>query len=118
MSEVNIKLIKGVEVEMGGTKWIIPPLTLGQIEDLSEEIGALSSSNVSEQFKSMRKIIHMAMSRNYPELSEDTLKKELLDMGNIFEVVTAVMGNSGMVKKLVGEMMASQDMTGVNSTQS
>lgn len=110
------KLIKGVTVEMGGEEWVIPPLTLGAIEDMQEELSALATLDPKAQFAAMATVIHTAMQRNYPDLTLDRLKRDLLDMGNIFEVTDAVMGASGMVKKL-GERMAGRLQTGATSTQ-
>lgn len=109
------KLIKGVNVEMGGEEWVIPPLTLGAIEDMQEELATLANPDPRAQFAAMAKVIHTAMLRNYPDLTIDRLKRELLDMGNVFEVTDAVMGASGMVKSL-GERLAGSLSTGETST--
>lgn len=109
------KLIKGVTVEMGGEEFVIPPLTLGAIEDMQDDLAKLGGGNPAEQFNAMATIIHTAMLRNYPDMTIERIKRELLDMGNVFEVTDAVMGGSGMVKR-AGEMLAGSLSIGETST--
>lgn len=111
------KLIKGVTVEMGGEAWVIPPLTLGQVEDLQDDIAKLSGGNPREQFAIMATVVHAAMVRNYPELTLECVRNELLDLANVFEVTDAVMGSSGLVKAALGEAVAGTVSTGASSTQ-
>ena len=108
------KMIQGVTVNMGGDDYIIPPLTLGQIEDSEADFKNLDAGDARTQFDAMAKMIHTAMLRNYPDMTIDHLKRDLLDMGNVFTVTEAVMGNSGLLKR-VGEALAGRSLTGQTS---
>lgn len=113
------KLIKGVAVEMDGIEYTIPPLTLGAIQDLQPEVERMADPKTTgpERFNSMAKIVHRAMLRNYPDLTIERVKNELLDMGNVFEVTNAVMGGSGFVPKGdSGEALAVSAPIGTAST--
>lgn len=113
------KVIKGTAVEMDGIEYIIPPLTLGAIQELQAEVESMADpkTNGPERFNSMAKIVHRAMLRNYPDLTIERVKNELLDMGNVFEVTSAVMGASGFVPKgAAGEVRAASAPIGTAST--
>ncbi|OYW88953.1 MAG: hypothetical protein B7Z23_12325 [Pseudomonadales bacterium 32-61-5] len=112
------KLIKGTAIEMDGIEYIVPPLTLGAIQELQPEVEKLADPTVggSERFAGMAKIVHRAMLRNYPDLTIERVKNELLDMGNVFEVTNAVMGASGFMPKTMGEALAVSAPIGTAST--
>lgn len=99
MKGKTMKIIKGVTVEMDGIEYTVPPLTLGAIQELQSEVEKLADPTVggSERFDGMAKIVHRAMLRNYPDLTIERVKNELLDMGNVFAATNAVMGASGFV---------------------
>lgn len=93
--------IDGASVKMGGKEYTIPPLTfrhIQKLEPLINSIGQIQGTPTEKQMDAVAEIVHMAMSRNYPEMKrEDVL--DLLDLGNLKSVLDAVMGISGLVNK-------------------
>ncbi len=87
----------GTELKLGGQTYVVPPLTLKQIQLLEPEITALGSGTIAEQAPRIVKIVHSALSRNYPELTAEQVA-DMLDLVNMSETVNAVMGVSGLKK--------------------
>jgi hypothetical protein len=87
-------VIKGAKIEMGGYAWILPPLTLRQLDDLNDQIRE-SKGDERKIFEANLHGIAMALQRNYPAVSlEDML--DLVDAGNYKEVLNAMAGISGV----------------------
>lgn len=98
-------MIDGVEIKMGGTAYIVPPLTFKQIRNLESTLasfGNIDDSISGEQMNQLIKVAHMALSRNYPDLTAEELE-DLIDLGNAASIMHAVMGASGL-KKAVAEV--------------
>lgn len=110
---------EGVPISLGGTVYIVPPLSTGAMRRMQDEIDSLgqSGSAPEEQIRTT-KIAHAAMIRNYPQLTLDELE-ELVDAGNIKQLLGAVFGQSAV--EPVGEAKAPQasasQSTGTDSTQ-
>jgi hypothetical protein len=99
-------MFDGVKKTIGDKEYIIPALSLKQVQDLKDTITHLRL----DDYSGMAKIIHAAMSRNYPQI---TLKEvtEILDMNNILDITEAVCNFSGLKKKMME--MAGNGLTGV-----
>ncbi len=95
-------MIPGVTIQMGGNDWLVPPLTLGHLRRLDPSIKALTSGDVEKVLSAICTIVAAALSRNYPEMTEQRVE-DLIDLGNRDAVVAAVLGNSGLK---VGEVEA------------
>lgn len=95
-------MVSGIEVELGGVKYVMAPLTLRSIRDLSPELNKVTSSMVatdpSDKIDAVVAVVHASISRNYPDVTKDSLY-DTLDIINIPIVISAVMGISGMVQK-------------------
>lgn len=92
---------EGVAINLGGTEYTVPPLSLGQIKKYKDLLSQIKVSNdpTVEDFDNLLTVIHAALSRNYPEITVEQLT-EMIDLGNLGMVVQAVMGVSGL-KKLI-----------------
>ena len=93
-------MIKGIEMEMGGEKFVIPALTLGQLRsgafDLMKEHDQLVTDGKTLEALGLRaKVILLAVKRNYPEMNEAAMDN-LLDMENNLRIWRAVLGQSGI----------------------
>ena len=109
----------GRPLTLGGEELEIPPLSLGQIRKLSVEIAAMSQLSASNQITPevmdmFVNVVHQAISRNYPEKTKDWVE-ECLDLGNMMEVVDAVMNVSGFIKRAQAGEQAGR-LTGTGST--
>lgn len=96
------KLIPGVIIEMGGTDYTVPPLNFAAVKKVAAKLPSLKDMKGglpdNEQIDTMVEIIHLAMKRNYPEITADELI-ELLDMGNVMRVIEAIMSGSGFTQQ-------------------
>jgi len=91
-------LIDGVVIKMGGKEYTVPPLNFKRIRALKPQIEQLSTSNSTlndEQMDVAIEVVHSAMERNYPDLRKEHIE-EMLDLGNVHKVLSAIMGVSGM----------------------
>lgn len=94
------ELIEGVDVKMGGSTWIVPALSLGQIKRLKNKINGLHKIGeelTDEQIQDIGDIVHSAMSRNYPEVTRSEVE-DMVDLANLQQVIKAVMAQSGLVQ--------------------
>jgi len=87
-------MIHGQKISMGGQEWIVPPLSLGQLKRHMKDLDALNGEHALDAASA---VATAALSRNYPEIL-DTQVEELLDAGNMAQVLEAAMG-----KKSSGE---------------
>ena len=107
---MNDALFPGVEIEIAGRKWVVPPLTLGQIRRLAPTLAIFNARDepgldADMIFGAIVKIVTAALRRNYPDLTED-LVEEMLDMGNAPQVFLAVLTGSGLRRSGAGEAAA------------
>ena len=96
-------LIDGEDIRMGGRTWTVPPLSWGAVERLQKKLAAATSQE--DQVAVNVEAVYLALKRNYPEVTEEQVKEELLDLRNMEAVFRAVWHNSGI--KFSGEAPAS-----------
>lgn len=91
---------KGILFELGGKTWVLPPITLGKLEQLQDRLGKLTKAGAlgPESVKTMLDAVHASMQRNYPEITREEVG-ELVDVGCMQEVFEAVMDVSGLKRK-------------------
>lgn len=91
--------VKGIPVELGGVIYVMPPLSLGVLEQMGPKITAFDPSDFT-QMGTVIDIAHASLARNYPELTREQVG-EIVDLGNFQEVFTAVMDVSGLKRKVL-----------------
>lgn len=96
------KMIDGKAINLGGTEYIVPPLSLGHVRRLQKDIERINQLDArsldDDAVDTMLKIILTGVSRNYPEMTKEQLE-DLIDLGNMREVTQAVLGVSGLKKE-------------------
>lgn len=91
-------MLEGAKVTLAGTEYTVPPLNLKALRTLMPQIGLLSAFAMSDaHVDAAIKVLHAAMVRNYPAMSEDDVA-DLIDLGNLQVVIEAVMNVSGLAK--------------------
>ena len=90
---------EGLKINLGGEERVVPPLSFKRLRNLKAEMEVIQTVQTGteltdEQAGAMIKIVHAAITRNYPDMTEDELS-EMLDLGNIGKITKAVMGQSG-----------------------
>jgi len=99
----NAPKYDGIVVEVGGTKYTVPPITLGLYFKLEDQIKVLTNGlqEGGDQFaylKAGSAVIVAAVKRNYPDINE----QDFLDSVRLEDVpglVQAVMNTSGFAPK-------------------
>ena len=91
-------LIDGVKVNLGGREFVAPPLNFRALRRIQPKLAGLASMGAvptAEQLEVVIEIVHLALLRNYPDLAIDELD-DLLDLGNIADILAAIMAASGL----------------------
>lgn len=99
MSEVRFD---GVEMRLGNKAYIVPPLSLKKVRALQPRIEKLDISAMGalspEALETVVEMAHAALARNYPEITLAEVE-ELLDLGNIGEVMKVILGQNKFTEK-------------------
>jgi hypothetical protein len=105
---------KGVPFFMNGRDYIIPSLSLKQVEENYAHIAGAatafegsvedSAKTIVDTFKGYVPIIGKAIRRNYPDVTDENLW-EWLDIGNFSEVLVIVQSQSGFKTAKTGEAL-------------
>jgi hypothetical protein len=104
-------IYEGEPVIMGGKEWILPPLSFRQLRQMENTLETIMGAEkkgffarfrkktlFSEQLARSRaviKIIHAALSRNYPKLKLSEVE-DMIDNKSLETLVKAVMGITGL----------------------
>ena len=91
-------MIKGIKMELGGTVYVVPPLSLGAIETMQDRIGKFTAGASLESVGTVIDALHSALSRNYPEMTREQVS-DLVDLGDMQEVMEAIMDVGGLKRK-------------------
>lgn len=90
----------GIKRNLGGTDYIIPPLSLGAMEVMQERLEAFQGGTDMASIKVVVDATHAALKRNYPDITRDDVA-EVVDLGNMQEVMECVMDVSGLKRKSI-----------------
>ena len=90
---------KGIEFDLGGTCYVVPPLSMGDLEYMQDKLATFEQFSLNaESAKVIIDVAHRALRRNYPEITVDELR-DLVDLGNAMELFQAVMDISGLRRR-------------------
>lgn len=91
--------VKGIKIELAGVDRVVPPLSLGSLEQLHEPIQKFMA-NVSD-LSNVRVVVdaaHAALKRNYPEITREEVA-DAIGLDNMNDVFEAIMDVSGLKRK-------------------
>lgn len=94
-------MIPGVEFDFGGGRvYLVPPLSLGALELLQDQLAALPTMAGTDPVavRTITDVALLALRRNYPEITRQEVG-ELLDVGNMGEVYECVMDVTGIKRR-------------------
>lgn len=95
----DLPKFKGVNVELAGVVYVVPPLTLGMLERLQDDIAAMNGgADFNGQVGVIVKVGLAALQRNYPDMTREKLL-DIVDVANMNELFEAVMDVSGLKRK-------------------
>jgi hypothetical protein len=94
------KLVPGVEIEMGGETYILPPLTIGQLRGgIRDKMRAndelIEKGQWWEALDIKNSIIAEALRRNYPDITDEDVGG-MLDLRNYDKAWEIILGGSGL----------------------
>ena len=113
MTVVNVP---GVEFPFPGKVLVIPPLALGDLEQLLDRINSVMAGNLDkDSIATVIDATHAALRRNYPDIERGEVAA-LLDLRNMRDALNAVMNASGMEVRDVTPGEAEAPSTGASST--
>lgn len=91
--------VKGIPMELGGQQLVVPPLSLGALEQLQERLAQFSGDvSDKDQIATAIDATHAALRRNYPEITREQVA-DLVGLDNMIDVMQAVMDVSGLKRK-------------------
>jgi hypothetical protein len=85
----------GKKIMLNGREFIVPPAPLSCVRRYHEVFEGTAPITILI----MAEIIHAALKRNYPDLTQDELENEYLDVANMRETFNIVMNVSGAEAK-------------------
>ncbi len=85
---------RGNEIKIAGQKWVFAPAPLGAIERFQDQ---LNSPSVPAAV--IIDLSHICLKRNYPDITREYVADELIDIGNMQEVLDLVVNVSGLDHK-------------------
>jgi hypothetical protein len=88
---------EGVQITLGKSIYVAPPLTLKALRVLMPKIAALSDPATTREasFDILSELVHTTLKRNYPALTQDEVE-DGLDMKNVTNVMSAILEASGL----------------------
>lgn len=107
-------MIDGKKITLGGRDFIAPPAPFSCIRKYNDVFSGKQTANLTD----MADIVFAALSRNYPELSQDEFDQKYLDIGNLRNAFEAVMLTSGSKESAPGEVVPGSPSTGTSSIAS
>jgi hypothetical protein len=90
--------IKGIEVELSGEKFVVPPLSLASLEDLQDRLSNFKGGVDKESVSTVIDAAFQALKRNYPDMTRERVR-EMIGLENMADVMMAVMDVSGVKRK-------------------
>jgi hypothetical protein len=93
-------MIPGIEVDLGGTVYVVPPLSLASLESLQSRLANYKGGIEPEQIATVLDAAYLAIKRNYPAITREALA-DVIDVGNMMEVMQAVADAGGLKRKAI-----------------
>lgn len=82
-------MLDGVQVKIGEREYVIPPLNVKSFKRAQALEPALSSEG-PEAIDAAIEIIHLAVTRNYPDVTREQLEEDI-DLGSLVHLITALL---------------------------
>lgn len=93
-------MIAGIKIELGGRELVVPPLNLRALIDLQDRLKAYRAGAFdAESISLVVECAHRALARNYPDDVTVAFLEEYIDLGNMVDVMNAVLDVSGLRRK-------------------
>jgi len=93
MAKSPAGIIDGTPISMGGSEWIVPPLTIQQYLRLLPIIKQAMSSQDDQAVPLVVEVVTAALQRNYPNLTAEMVEN-MLDLGNLVPAYIAALSRN------------------------
>jgi hypothetical protein len=93
----------GTMIMLGGNQYTLAPLNFAALIQHEAAIGLISSMSgipTEQHLDAIIDIVLASLQRNHAEFNKEDLM-QLLDMGNMTEIINIIMGNSGLKKTVI-----------------
>jgi hypothetical protein len=104
----------GLEVQLGGTTYVMPPLSAKAAKAYWPRMLALQAGTEEDVLDLGAGVAHACLARNYPEITREQVD-ELVDLGNVEELLAKAGGN-GSFKRWTQQQLALQAAEGNAAT--
>lgn len=89
---------QGTVVQLAGVRYIMPPISLGAIEREGDAFTELAEGRTpTGKLTFIAKLVTESLRRNYPDIDGDLVANSV-DLGNLQELVGALMSTTGLVR--------------------
>jgi hypothetical protein len=114
----NARLSPGTPIELGGVRWILPPMNVATLQFHAEFFkgvadGSLAGSSAFTALPVLADVIYRCLKRNYPDVTSEEIA-EHVDLGNMDALFQAVVKTSGLTTD-AGESLPADGRTGTTS---
>lgn len=99
------ELIEGTPLKIGRREYIVPALNLKGVRRVQKLLPIIQDPEHPEFFDSAVEMLHLAVVRNYPEVTKGQLEEDV-DLNSLDKLLTAALGAFGFVPKARGETPA------------
>ena len=84
-------MIEGKAVTLGGREFVVPPVAFAIMRKHADVFNGKTTPDITV----MGDIVFSAISRNYPDITQDEFEASYLDIGNMKDAFNAAMRASG-----------------------
>lgn len=91
--------VKGIPFDFGTETLIVPPLSLGALEQLQDRLTDMREDIADPEYiGTVIDALHAALQRNYPDITREQVA-DLVDLSNMQEVMACAMDVAGLKRK-------------------
>ena len=94
----GIVKVAGISFPFPDGPLVVPPLTLGALEQLQDRLASFKGGVDKESVATVIDAAHAALRRNYPDITREFVADQI-DVGNFIDVFTCVMDVTGAKRK-------------------
>ena len=113
--KANVKF-KGVDIELGGETYVLPPLPIkafskgdasAKIQRIQNEFSEMNTKQTfavsQESVADLVSLVTMALGRNYPQIDEDVVEDGCEDITTLFSLFQYLISQSEEMNKRIAE---------------
>ncbi|MEM5789350.1 MAG: hypothetical protein AAGU11_18720 [Syntrophobacteraceae bacterium] len=111
-------MLEGIPIEIGGEKYIVPPMGLAGLKRTNEIRKKFDQLSEDEQLDAMIGIVHAALVRNYPDLILEDIHERIHahEVEALASVLPDLMRKSGLTPRGEAKPGSTAISTGDGST--